>query len=54
VPIINVTAPTRAPKTIIEKQYAAVAAQKTFDDVRVATRSSQSSALLAARNSLLT
>ncbi len=54
VPIIKVTAPTRAPKTIIEKQYAAVAAQKTFDDVRVATRSSQSSALLAARNSLLT
>ena len=54
VPIIKVAPPVRKPKTILEKQYAAVAAQKTFDDVRAANRASRLAALVAARNSLLT
>jgi LDH2 family malate/lactate/ureidoglycolate dehydrogenase len=53
VPIIKVAPQARKPKTILEKQYAAVAAQKTFDDIRAANRTNWSAALDAAYESLL-
>jgi hypothetical protein len=53
VPIIKVAPQARKPKTILEKQYAAVGAQKTFEDVRAANRKNWLAALEAARNSML-